>query len=239
MLAKDPAYPLAWLGLGKALDAEKKVDEAERAYRKAAELAPALTDAHLSLADNLAKQEKLEAAATACEEAIKLSPDTPASYLKLAGILARQRRYDDSLRNFETARRLAPYTHPPKVLVAVSYFQNGDVENSKKLLHEAHADAPEHPVPELFLGQAAVREKRFDDARRYLTAAASRQLPLNWPESHKKRFLVLLNTERFKLAQQLNDEALARTAVDEWIKYDPENKQLQRIYNSLHPTGIR
>ena len=94
-------------------------------------------------------------------------------------------------------------------------------------------------MPELFLGQAAVREKRLDDARRYLTAAASRPIPLNWPESHKKRFLVLLHTERFKLAQQLNDEALARTAVDEWIKYDPENQQLQEIYNSLHPTGIR
>ena len=45
--------------------------------------------------------------------------------------------------------------------------------------------------------------------------------------------------ERFKLAQQLQDEALARTAVEEWIKYDPENKQLQEIYNSLHPTGIK
>jgi tetratricopeptide (TPR) repeat protein len=239
VLAKDPAYPLAWLGLGKALDAEKKFDEAERAYRTAVELAPALTEAHLSLADNLSKQEKLEAAAAACEEAIKLSPDTPASYLKLAGIFAREKRYDDSLRNFETAQRLAPYTHPPKVLLAVSYFQNGDVENAKKLLNEAHADASEHPVPELFLGQAAAREKRFDDARRYLTSAASRQLPLNWPESHKRRFVVLLNTERFKLAQQLNDETLARTAVDEWIKYDPENRQLQEIYNSLHPAGIQ
>jgi tetratricopeptide (TPR) repeat protein len=239
VIAKDPAYPLAWLGLGKALDAEKKVEEAEHAYREAAELAPALTEAHLSLADNLAKQGRLKEAAEACEEAIKLSPDTPTSYLKLADILAREQRYDDSLRHFETAQRLAPYTHPPKVLLAVSYLHNGDAEKAKKLLSEAHADLPDHPVPELFLGQAALRDKRFDDARRYLTAAASHAIPSNWPESHRKRFLVLLNTERFKLAQQLNDEALARTAVDEWIKYDPENQQLQEIYNSLYPTGIR
>ena len=49
---------------------------------------------------------------------------------------------------------------------------------------------------------------------------------------------MLLHTERFKLAQQLQDEELARTAVAEWIKYDPDNQQLQEIYNSLHPTGI-
>jgi hypothetical protein len=51
--------------------------------------------------------------------------------------------------------------------------------------------------------------------------------------------MTLLNTERFKLAQELRDEKLARMAVDEWIKYDPDNKQVQAIYNDLHPTGIR
>ena len=93
--------------------------------------------------------------------------------------------------------------------------------------------SPEHPVPELFLGQFAVREKKFDDARKYLAGSASRPIPTNWPESHKKRFMVLLHTERFKLAQQLQDEALAKSAVTEWIKYDPDNRQLQEIYKSL------
>lgn len=239
VLAKDPAYPLAWLGLGKSLDAQKKAKEAEQAYHKAIELAPASTEAHLSLADNLAKQGQLDAAQAACGEAIKLSPETPSSYLKLAGIQAQERRYDESLHNLEIAQRLAPYTHPPKVLLAVSYKQNGDDAKAMQLLAEAHDESPEHPVPELFLGQLALREKRFDEARKYLMSAASRPIPTNWPASHKKRFLMLLNTERFKLAQQLNDETLARTAVDEWIKYDPDNKQLQEIYNSLHSTGIK
>lgn len=239
VLAKDPSYPLAWLGLGKSLDAQKKVKEAEQAYHKAIELAPALTEAHLSLADNLAKQGQLDAAQAACDEAIKLSPETPNSYLKLAGIQAQEHRYDDSLHSLETAQRLAPYTHPPKVLLAVSYKQNGDDAKARQLLAEAHEESPDHPVPELFLGQLAFREKRYDNAKRFLASAASRPIPANWPASHKKRLLVLLNTERFKLAQQLNDETLARTAVDEWIKYDSENKQLQEIYNSLHSTGIK
>src|SRR5690348_17610388 len=108
-----------------------------------------MTDAHVGMADSLAKQNKLAQAVTACEEAIKLSPDTANLYLKLAGFLAREHRYDGCLRNLEDAQRLAPYTHPPKVLLAVFYQQNGETEQAKKLLSEAHVDLPTHPVPEL------------------------------------------------------------------------------------------
>ncbi len=52
-LGTDSAYPLAWLALGKALGARKKSDEAERAYRRAVEFAPGLTEAHLNLVDLL------------------------------------------------------------------------------------------------------------------------------------------------------------------------------------------
>jgi Tfp pilus assembly protein PilF len=235
----DAEYPLAWFALGRALEARGDDVRSEQAFRRAVELAPAMTDAHVGLADSLAKQKKLPEAVGACEEAINLSPDAANLYLKLAGFLAHEHRYDDCLRNLEEAQRLAPYTHPPKVLLAVMYQQNGERDLAKKSLREAHADLPTHPVPELFLAQFAVHDKEFAEARRYLDAAASRPIPPNWPESHKKRFLVLLNTERFKLAQQLQDEELAKSAVSEWIKYDPDNRQLQEIYNSLHPTGIQ
>lgn len=236
-IARDTDYALAWLALGRALDAQNNSTEAAAAHRRAVELAPALTDARVALADNLAKQNKLDAAIAACEEAIQFSPDTANLYLKLAGVQSRQRRYDDALRNLETAQQLAPYTHPPKVLLAVFYNQNGDSSTAKKLLQESHAEAPEHPVPELFLGQLALRDKQLADARKLLDGAASRPIPTNWPQSHRKRFLVLLHTERFKLVQALEDKELARSAVAEWMKYDPDNQQLRQIYDSLAPAG--
>jgi len=237
VVTKDPAYSDAWLGLGRALEAENKVDDAGQAFGKAAELAPALTDAHLNLADILARQGKLPEAVAACEQAIKFSPDMANAYMKLAGFLARQKKYDECLRNLEMAHQLAPYTHPPKVLLAVFYYQNGDAEKCKSLLYEAHAEAPDHPVPELFLGQFAVREKQLDTANKYLAGAASHPIPTSWPESHKKRFMILLHTARFQLAQQLRDIDLARSAVSEWIKYDPDNAQLQAISKSLPSAG--
>jgi tetratricopeptide (TPR) repeat protein len=236
-IAMDAAYPLAWLGLGRALNAMSKADEAAEAYRRAIDLAPALTDAHMGLAENLLKREKLGEAAAACEAAIEISPDNANSHLKLAEIHARQKRFDDSLRQLAVAKQLAPYTHPPKVLLAVYTFQNGDKQRAKNLLSESHAELPDHPVPELFLGQFSMQTEEWGNARKYFDGAASRAIPENWPASHKKRFLVLLHSERLKLAQQLQDKKMAKNAVFEWLQVDPQNRRLQETYDGLTGDG--
>jgi tetratricopeptide (TPR) repeat protein/mono/diheme cytochrome c family protein len=225
----DAKYPLAWLALGKALGAQKKTDDAEKAYARALELAPALTDASLNRADILVQRGKLDEAAASCEAALKAMPDTPNTLLKLAEIRTRQGRYDESLQLLEQAQKLAPYTHPPKVLLAVYCFQSGQKERANKLLAEAHAEQPNHPVPLLFLGQLARKDQQNDVARRYLDEAAALPMPENWPQSHRKRFQILVQTERFQLAQQLQDEALARDALAAWIKCDPDNEKLKQL----------
>jgi tetratricopeptide (TPR) repeat protein len=156
-------------------------------------------------------------------------PDTPNTLLKLAEIRTRQGRYDESLQLLEQAQKLAPYTHPPKVLLAVYCFQSGQKERANKLLAEAHAEQPNHPVPLLFLGQLARKDQQNDVARRYLDEAAALPMPENWPQSHRKRFQILVQTERFQLAQQLQDEALARDALAAWIKCDPDNEKLKQL----------
>jgi tetratricopeptide (TPR) repeat protein len=232
-LAMDDAYPLAWLGLAKALAAQKKSTEAEQAYRRALELAPAMTDAHLGLADVLLERRALDEAAEVCDAAIHAAPDEPNCYLKLAAVQAAQGRYDESLRSLETAQRLAPYTHPPKVLLAVYAFQNGETERAMKLLAETHAELPDHPVPPLFLGQFARRDGELEGARRHLTAAASLPLPDNWPASHRQRFLILVHSERLQLAQQLEDVELARDALAAWVKVEPDNEKLHDLLERL------
>jgi tetratricopeptide (TPR) repeat protein len=228
-IAMDAEYPLAWLGLGKALGAQRKTIEAEAAYRRALELTPTLTDAHLNRADILINQGDVDEAAAACEAALAISPENPNTLLKLAEIRTKQGRGDESLRLLQEAQRLAPYIHPPKVLQAVYLFQAGDPDRARTLLAEAHRDQPRHPVPLLFLGQLARQDGKADTARRDLDTAASLPLPENWPQSHRKRFLILLHSERFELAKQLQDEALARDALTAWFKCEPENKQLQDI----------
>jgi tetratricopeptide (TPR) repeat protein len=235
-LAMDREYPLAWLGLGKTLAAQSSFEQAEQAFRRAYELAPALSDARINLADLLVRQGQLEQAAEVCLAAMKDSPIAADVCLKMAEIRARQRRYDDSLKYNEEARRLAPYTHPAKVLLAVNCFQNGDKQKAQALLREALDEAPDHPVAALMLGQLARQEREWETARNYLASAASKQIPDNWPESHRRRFLVLLHSERLQLAQQSQDIEMARALLVEWLKSDPENGQLKEMLNELNAT---
>jgi hypothetical protein len=78
-----------------------------------------------------------------------------------------------------------------------------------------------------------MQAEEWGDARKFLDGAASRAIPDNWPASHKKRFLVLLHSERLKLAQQLQDEKLAKNAAGEWLKVEPENRSVRDTYDRL------
>lgn len=232
-IAMDAEYPLAWLGLGKTLAAQKKSDLAEAAYRRAVELAPGSVDAHLSLADVLLKRNQLPQAEAVCAAALGDSPDMANIYLKLAEITAKMKDYDRSLEYCKTAQRLAPYTHPPKVLLAVYCFAFGEPDRGTKLLLEARAESPEHPMPALILGQLARLRREGKASLDYLTAAAALPVPENWPESHRRRFLILLHSERFQLSHQLQDVALARDSLSHWIECEPGNQKLQNILNAL------
>jgi len=229
----DKDYTLAWFGLGKALTAQKKLELAEQAYRRAVELAPGTTEARLNLADILMKDGRWESAKEVCVAAITDSPDAANVHLKLAEICAKMKNYDECLNHCNAAKRLAPYTHPPKVLVGVFCFANGDAQRAQKLLLEAKLEEPNHPVPVLFLGQLARMQKQGQLARDFLAKAGSIPMPDNWPPSHRHRFAVLLQTELLQLAQQLQDVEMARDALSQWLKYEPNNQQLRKMLEGL------
>jgi tetratricopeptide (TPR) repeat protein len=232
-LAVDNEYALAWLGLAKALTAQKKTADAKRAYQRAAELSPGLWEASLGVADCLILNGKFDEAHEICALATQISPDIPNVYLKLAEISARQQKWDECLRNCSEARRLAPYIHPPKVLLAVFCIANGDPARGALLLREARAETPYHPVPALMLGQLAARLGQSEAARSCLAAAVALPVPDNWPEGHRQRFLVLLHSERFKLARQLGDAGLARESLRQWLVADPGDRQARQIAEEL------
>jgi tetratricopeptide (TPR) repeat protein len=235
-ISLDQRYPLAWFGLGKVLVARQQLEPAEQAYRRAAELAPGLIDAQLDLADLLIRRGQLDEAGRICTAAVDASPDQAPVYLKLADISARRGNFDESLAYFTQARQAAPYTHPPKVLLATWFMQHGDAPRALQFLREARAESPEHPVPALMLGQYAIRANDPAAARDQLAAAGRLPIPDNWPESHRQRFGVLLQSERFHLAQQTGDEALARESLSQWLKLDPENPKLRQMGQQLGVT---
>ncbi len=232
-VAIDGQYPLAWFGLGRALAAQVKRPEAEEAYRKAIALAPGLLDARLNLVDLLIQSDKIDEATALCSAALSDSPDMANIYLKLGEMSAQRQQYDLSLKYFETAREVAPYTHPAKVLLAVWCIGHAQQDKGVNLLLEARSDAPNYPVTSLMLGQLASRGQQWQVARQYLDGAAKMPIPDNWPESHRTRFLVLLHSERFRVAQQLQDADLARDALKNWSANEPVNEQVRKALEEL------
>ncbi len=184
----DGEYSLAWFGLAKSFVSQKKWELAEQTFRRVVELMPHGADARLALADLLIQRGALDEAKALCTEAHHDSPDMASIYLKLAEISAKQQMYDESLRLCEEARRLAPYTHPAKVLLAVFCSANGEHKRGEKLVQEARNEYPDHPMPELILGQLARLQQQGQVALEHFTRAASLSLPDNWPESHGDAF---------------------------------------------------
>lgn len=232
-LDQDPLYPIAWLGLGQALVAGNEPVEAEKALRRAVELAPGLTVANLDLADLMVGRDRLDDAAAACEAAIASSPDESKPYLKLAEIRAAQQRYDESLQLLQSAREIAPFTYAPKVVLAVYCYQNGEEDRPRTLLEEAAQELPDDPVAHLYLGQIARRNQQWDQARAQLHLAATLPTPNTWPDSHRRQFLGLAHLERFQLAQQLEDIALAREVLAAWLESEPDNAELRELSEQL------
>lgn len=208
-LTMDDQYPLAWFGLGSTLARQRSSDqaarsqEAEKALRRAVELAPGLADAHLQLADLLIQRGQLAEAERICTQALAGSPDIPAISIKLAEISARSGSDAQALDKYALARRTAPYTHPPKVLLAVFCYSNNRAEDAIKLLSEAKSESPDYPIPPLILGQIAIQREQWKQADELFSAAAALPIPENWPESHRQRFTMLLRSERAKLAPHL------------------------------------
>lgn len=236
-IALDGQFPLAWYGLGKALEAKYDTRAAEDAYRRVVELAPDNLDARLRLVELCLKQDRLEMAKEICTEALHDAPDMSSVLLKLGDIAARQKLFEESLDHYKNAQRLAPYLHPPKVLLAVACCANGELERGVKLLQEVRTENPGHPIPPLMLGQLAGSRRNSAAVLEYLKLANGLPMPDNWPQSHKQRFQVLLQSERFQLAQQLQDLALARNALTQWLKFDPDNKQVRHIFEQLPKSG--
>jgi tetratricopeptide (TPR) repeat protein len=211
----------------------RQLELAEEAFRRAVKLTPSGADARLALADLLIQRGELREAKKICSAARDDSPDMANINLKLAEICAKDKDYDASLNYCEEARRLAPYTHPPKVLLAVFCCANGEHQRGLQLLQEARDESPAHPIPELNLGQLARQQQQGQIAREHFDRAAMLPMPNNWPQSHQKRFRVLLQSERFQLAQFLQDRELALDAVAKWLKEEPQNPQLQKMYREL------
>ena len=105
----EEEYPdVYWLVEGRGQMARGDFGAAERALRKAAELAPDSVEAHLDLGTALFEQRNYPAAADSFRKVTELEPGHGPAYLRLGRCLAAQGDGAGALRAFEAAVRYMP-----------------------------------------------------------------------------------------------------------------------------------
>jgi Flp pilus assembly protein TadD len=103
-----PDNPRARLNLGKALQAESRIEEAIGEYRIAIGLEPDFVEAHNNLGAALRFQGKAAESLGPLREAIRLAPDYPPAHYNLGLAYQTLDRADDAIRSYREALRLDP-----------------------------------------------------------------------------------------------------------------------------------
>jgi Tfp pilus assembly protein PilF len=166
LLLRVPEHPLAYLWRGKAEERSRKLDEAERNYRRAVELAPNNADAQTGLAGALSRRGHTREAIQHYETALGIRPGDPATLIGLARALTDAAELDEAGRRLDEV--LA--AHPDHVDALVERgrlaMRRNKAAEAEPFLARAVARAPWHRDGTL-LHLAALKDLgRADEAAR-------------------------------------------------------------------------
>jgi tetratricopeptide (TPR) repeat protein len=132
LLSEQPKHPVLWWYVADSLYGQKKLPDAEAAYRKAGELQPDLPAVFNNLGNVLLDQNKLAEAESAYRKAIAIRPRYALAYSNLGNILEKQ----EKLAEAEATHRRGIALKPD---FAEAYNNLGHVLNAQKKLAEAEA----------------------------------------------------------------------------------------------------
>jgi tetratricopeptide (TPR) repeat protein len=124
--------PFYHVNLGNALQAEGRLDEAVRHYRRALALSPNLAEAHCNLGGTFRKQKRFAEAAAHYQRALALRPEVPEIYNDLGAVLRDQGKLADAAACYEQAIALRP-------AYAEAHNNRGNVLREQHRLAEAAA----------------------------------------------------------------------------------------------------
>ncbi len=108
VLAKYPGHLRGNVGMGIALRAEGKIEDALAHFQAAIRTKPDYAEAYFDLADLYTKVKNREAAISHYQQAVGLRPDYPEAHYNLANLLSDAGRADEAIEHYEAAIRTRP-----------------------------------------------------------------------------------------------------------------------------------
>ena len=226
VLEAQAHQPTALLALAKIANDDGRFQEAVSLLERARDKNPAAFEPRVILSGYYLRQRNAEDALRLATEAQAIAPKHPAVRLALGRSQLASRRIDEAIRTLEGLREQAPDAAEPHFQLAVAYLQKQDREASRRALQRVLELAPGHELATLTLGNLALMEEKFDEAR-----GLARQLEAAHPGSPSGHVL------QGDVASREGDPAGALEHYQAGMAVRPSNALLLKMYAAHRAAG--
>jgi len=137
LLAKQPDYKGAHLGLAVAMAAQNRMAEAMIEFENEEKVSPADPRAYMAAARAYEFQDKKDQALDQWRKLLKADPNNRTAAGNVAGYLVQQQKYPDAIEVLETAVKNAPDSSSLQYQLGDTYLKAGQTENGVAHLHQA------------------------------------------------------------------------------------------------------
>lgn len=221
-LAMAKPHPRCRYYLALAFQSSGRLDDAVAELNRALADNPADADALYQLA-RLHKNASLQA----IERLRAIDPDSFQLHVLMGESYAEEKRYPEAIEQYRSALRRNPGATGIHFSIAVAYWVLREPDKAEPEFKDAWKENPEDPMTNLYLGDIAVQDHRFDEAFKYLQVAERAHLDV--PQMH-----TLLGT----CYQARHDPENAKRELLTAIKDDPAaavpHYVLAQVYRELH-----
>lgn len=221
-LAISNPHPRSRYYLALALQSSGRMDDAVAELNRA--LADNPNDADVLY--HLARLHK-NASLQAIERLKAIDPDSFQLHALMGESYAEEKRYPEAIEEYRSALKRNPRAEGIHYSIGVAYWVLHEPDKAEPEFKEALKEGREDPMTNLYLGDIAVRDQRFDEALRYLQVAEKAHLDV--PQMH-----TLLGT----CYQAHHDPERAKRELMAAIKGDPSaatpHYLLAQVYRELH-----
>lgn len=215
-------HPRCRYYLGLALQSSGRIDEATSQLNRVVAEKPKDADALYQLA-RIYKNASIQA----IERLKTLDQDSFQLHALMGEVYADEERYSEAVKEYQAALAKRPDAQGIHYAIGVAYWAQHQMDTAEKEFTDAWKEDRNDALTNLYLGDIAVRERRFVEAFGYLRVAQKGQPGM--PQVH-----LLLG----KCYQGQNDPEKAKAEFLEAIDADPAAAQphylLAQVYRELH-----
>jgi len=224
-----PANPRAHNGVGLALAAEGRFEDAVLRYREAIRLKAGYAEAHNNLGRALKAQGRLDEAILEYREAIRSDPALTKARYNLGNALVAAGRLDEAILQYREAIRLDPGDVEAHNNLGIAFARRGDLEEAIARYHDAIRLDGDFVEARNNLGGALAAQGRIDEAMAQWREAI--RVKEACVEAHTNLGVALTKTGRF-------EEAILE--LRRALELDPGNVTAGRTLNAaLQRAGRR